>query len=236
MSASPVAKKLGKKIEQDEPTPGTHAAADPFDQLRAMITGGQFMPNQRLIETDLAAELGVNRANVRLALGRLEQEGLVVRQRNRGARVRLFTDKEAIEIVESRAALEALVAHKAAERMTAANKKELRLLVAQMSDAAHSGNLMEYSNFNGRFHAAIHRIANHATATRLLSNLQSQMIRFQFRAILLPGRVDQSLKEHKAIADAICSGDTAEAERAMKAHMMQVKDAISLAIKVSARL
>ena len=62
--------------------------------MREWITGGRFMPNERLIETDLAEALGVNRANVRMALAMLEQEGLVVRERNRGARVRLVSDAE----------------------------------------------------------------------------------------------------------------------------------------------
>ena len=87
---------------------------DAAARLREWITGGRFMPNERLIETDLAEALGVNRANVRMALAMLEQEGLVVRERNRGARVRLVSDAEAIEIAEARQSLEALVARQAA--------------------------------------------------------------------------------------------------------------------------
>ena len=56
----------------------THLKEDPAARIRKGIESGRFMPNEHLIESDLAEWLGTNRANVRLALGRLEQEGLVV--------------------------------------------------------------------------------------------------------------------------------------------------------------
>ena len=60
-------------------------------RLREAITSGRFQPSERLIEMDLAASLATNRTNVRTALAQLEQEGLVVREANRGARVRLVS-------------------------------------------------------------------------------------------------------------------------------------------------
>jgi DNA-binding GntR family transcriptional regulator len=85
-------------------------------KIRSAITSGRFMPNERLIEADLARAFDTNRANVRIALAMLDQEGLVIRERNRGARVRLVTDQEAIEIAEARQAIEAMVARQAAEQ------------------------------------------------------------------------------------------------------------------------
>ena len=72
------------------------------------------MPNERLIESDLIDSLGVSRAAVRIILAQLENEGLVVREPNRGARVRMVSEAEAIEITQTRAALESLVAQQAA--------------------------------------------------------------------------------------------------------------------------
>src|SRR6185503_2143354 len=86
--------------------------------LRQAIIGGELMPNERLIELDLAARFGANRVQVRSALSKLEGEGLVVSEPNRGARVRVVTPQEALEITEARAAMEMLVAAKAAERAT----------------------------------------------------------------------------------------------------------------------
>ncbi|MBV8964489.1 MAG: GntR family transcriptional regulator [Hyphomicrobiales bacterium] len=87
---------------------------DVTTRLREAITSGRFQPNERLIEMELAALLAANRTNVRTALAQLEQEGLVVREANRGARVRLVSHEDAIEITQARGALEALIAGLAA--------------------------------------------------------------------------------------------------------------------------
>src|SRR6266568_5961071 len=89
-----------------------------YVRLREAIMKEEFLPNERLIEMDLAQTLGAGRAAVRTALARLEQEGLVERERYRGARVRLVSETEAIEILEARAALESLAVRYAALNVT----------------------------------------------------------------------------------------------------------------------
>src|SRR3954466_3551173 len=88
--------------------------------LRAAIADGDLLPGARLVETDLVAMLGVSRGNVRLAIEALDAEGLVERIPHRGARVRVISPDEAVAITEARMALEALLARKAAERITTA--------------------------------------------------------------------------------------------------------------------
>lgn len=208
---------------------------DPTARLRAAILSGQFLPNQRLIEVEMAAFLGVQRAHVRMALARLEQEGLVQIEPNRGARVRVISESEAIEIAEVRSSLETLAARMAAERITTAGKQELKSLVAGMREAARNEDLLRYSAINGTFHAAIRRISAHQTTARILENLKSQIVRFQFRAIMLAGRASRSLGEHEAIADAICAGDPDAAAEAMRKHMDRVTEALRRAIAAHGR-
>src|SRR3954449_13254971 len=97
--------------------PGRVAAEN---ALRAAIADGDLLPGARLVEADLVAMLGVSRGNVRLAIDALDAVGLVERIPNRGARVRVIPTDEAVAITEARMALEALIARKAAERVTAA--------------------------------------------------------------------------------------------------------------------
>jgi len=92
-----------------------------YRRLREAIASGQFHPNERLVEASVATRLGVGRTAVRAALVRLDQEGLVTLEPNRGARVRLISDREALEIEEVRATLEAMLARRAATRVTPAN-------------------------------------------------------------------------------------------------------------------
>lgn len=223
----------GGEVRALRPKSAVDRKSDPAARLREAITGGKFLPNERLIETDLADFLGTNRANVRTALARLEQEGLVVSEPNRGARVRLVSEAEAIEITQARAALEALVARQAAQRASETDRARLRQLQREMHVAVEGGDLIAYSTVNGRLHAEIQRIAGHGTASGLLATLKSQIVRFQYRAILLPGRAARSLAEHDAIVEALCAGDPDAAERATRAHFEQVVDALARAIEVA---
>jgi len=72
--------------------------ADPYHKLREAIVSGQLHPNERLVEAAIAERIGAGRTAVRAALVRLDQEGLVELERNRGARVRHISDGEALEL------------------------------------------------------------------------------------------------------------------------------------------
>jgi DNA-binding GntR family transcriptional regulator len=198
--------------------------------LREAIRSGRFMPNERLIEANLAALFGTNRANVRTALARLEQEGLVVHEHNRGARVRLVSDEEALEITLVRGALEALVARQAAERAGPADFARLKTILGKMRDAYGSQDLAMFSQMNGQLHREMQQIAANATVTRFLESLLFPIVRFQYRAIFLPGRAEQSLSEHAAVVEAISENDPDGAEAAMRRHSKGVKDALRRSI------
>ncbi|TAM74778.1 GntR family transcriptional regulator [bacterium] len=207
------------------------ADEDYASRLREAITGGQFLPNERLIENDLAELLGTNRANVRTALARLEQEGLVVRERNRGAHVRLISHEEAIEIVEARAVLEGLTARYAALNATDEEIAELRGIMQELKGYYEAGGLLQYANVNVRLHQTIVRMSRHAMAAKLIGMLKSQSVSFQYRSILAPGRAECSLKEHTDILEAIAARDPERAEQTMRAHLDHAVEALCRVIE-----
>lgn len=209
------------------------ARNDVTARLREAITRGQLMPNERLVEADLASNYGVNRAHIRTALAMLDQEGLVVRERNRGARVRAITDEEAMEIAETRLAIEVMVARQAALRITDAGRKALRAVETDMRRAVKEADDLAFSRCNGALHQEIQRIAGNATATRILSTLRSHLVRLQYRVILLPGRPQSSLAEHRAIVDAICAGNADAAEKAMRQHLASFTTLLKQAIEAA---
>lgn len=216
------------------PRPARSSARnDVTARLREAITRGQLMPNERLVEADLASNYGVNRAHIRTALAMLDQEGLVVRERNRGARVRAITDEEAMEIAETRLAIEVMVARQAALRITDAGRKALRAVEADMRRAVKEADDLAFSRCNGALHQEIQRIAGNATATRILSTLRSHLVRLQYRVILLPGRPQSSLAEHRAIVDAICAGNADAAEKAMRQHLASFTTLLKQAIEAA---
>ena len=202
------------------------SADDGYIKLREAILSRQFMPNERLVELDLARSLNVGRAAIRTALARLEQEGLVTREPNRGARVRLVSEAEAVEIIEARAALECLAVRYAAKNASEDDITELRSILSELRQRYEGDDLLGYSDTNAVLHRKLLQIANHAIASRLIDMLKSQSVRFQYRIILIPGRAEQSLKEHTAIVEAVATRDPDVAEAAMRTHMGQVAQAL----------
>jgi DNA-binding GntR family transcriptional regulator len=197
-----------------------------YTQLRMAILRGEFQPNERLIEMDLAQSLGAGRAAIRTALARLEHEGLVQRERYRGARVRLVSEAEALEILEARASLESWAMRHAALNATTEEIAGLRALLDELAHRLEGGDLLGYSDINAQLHQQLLRIANHATISRLLEMLKSQNVRFQYRTILVPGRPQQSHREHAAIVEAVAAHDPDRAEEAMRTHLSHVADAL----------
>ena len=198
----------------------------PEDRLREAIVTGRFQPSERLVETEVARELGVGRSAVRTALARLEHEGLVEHERHRGARVRLINAREAVEILEVRAVLEGLAARHAAANATPEDVEDLEAILDEMRARLNAGDLLGASDQNARLHGRILEISAHTTVARLIATLKYQLVRFQYRTILLPGRSEHSFGEHSSIVEAIGAADPIAAERAMRTHLSHVAEAL----------
>ena len=195
--------------------------------LRSAIADGDLLPGARLVEADLVAMLGVSRGNVRLAIEALDAEGLVERIPNRGARVRVISTDEAVAITEARMALEALIARKAAERVTDAEADRLRAHLHAMAAAVESGDVLKYSELIQQLHGMVAEAARHPVAADLVGLLQAQLVRHQFRLSLRPGRPRVSLGELSELVDAIRARDAARAEAAAATHFRSVISALS---------
>jgi DNA-binding GntR family transcriptional regulator len=205
---------------------GPREALAPEDLLREAIVTGRFQPNEHLVEADVSRVLGLGRAAVRTALARLEQEGLVQHVRNRGSRVRLVEPREAVEILEARAVLEGLAARYAATRRSDNDLEQLRETLDDMRRELDRGDLLAASDRNALFHLRLTNISAHRTTARLISTLKSQLVRYQYRTILLPGRSERSFAEHEAIVEAVAAGDPDAAETAMRTHLSHVAEAL----------
>ena len=201
---------------------------DGYEQLRAAILHGEFGAHARLIETELARRYGVGRAAIRTALDRLEQDGIVEREPNRGARVRAISEAEAIETVEARAVLEGLAARYAARNATDADIAALRVIVGEMAACLAAGDLLGISDGNARLHSRLLAIADNRTVARLIERLHAQHVRSQFRVILVPGRPPQSVAEHRAIVEAVAARDPDAAEAAMRDHLAHTVEMLRL--------
>ena len=197
-----------------------------YDALREAIVRGDIAPDARLVESEVSTNFEMSRGAVRTALIRLEQEGLVVREPHRGARVRKVSDAEAVEILQARAVLEGLAVRLTAERIDEAGIARLQTLLGRHRELLGVGDLLGASDANADLHAALLELSGHGTARRLIRALNSQTVRHQYRTILIPGRPAASVAEHTAIVEAVVAGRPDEAEAAMRNHLFSVAKAV----------
>lgn len=201
-----------------------------YRQLKSDISNGKFRPRERLIEQDLSQYLGVSRPTVRAVLIRLEADGIVVTERNRGSSVRAYTLAEAVQTFRVREVLEGLAARLAAENATEEGLGELRRLIAEMETVVASGNLPAYPPLNAAFHQVILKMAADDQVTHLITSLNHSLIRFQYRTVFVPGRTAASLMEHKEILAKIAAHDGDGAEQAIRFHVAQVRANMALTV------
>jgi len=193
-------------------------------QLADEIVDGRVFPGARLDEQGLAQRFGVSRTPVREALRQLEAMGLVEKRPHRGVVVMHVPADKLAELFEAMAEMEATCARLAAERMSAAERRELEALHRRSAAHVVAGDLDGYEALNRDFHAAIYRGAhNHVVAEMALAVRRrvAPYRRAQFRVM---GRLGFSLEEHDRVVQAILRGDADGAARAMRQHIGTVSD------------
>lgn len=197
-----------------------------LDRLRMAIYRGELAPGQRLVESELANKYDTSRGAVREALALLQNEGLVIRERNRSAWVRPVTIEEAIEVLEVRAVVEGLCAAKAAAQATAEDHRVLRALADEMVIAVKQADVLTDSRVSDQVHTKIREIAGQQAAAGIINRLRHQGVRYQFHVSLLPGRLAAGLDEHLGIIDAVIAGNPDLAERLTRDHFANVAEAV----------
>ncbi len=200
-----------------------NAADLAYEQIKQKILDGEYAPSQRLVETNLAQELGLGRHNVRSALDRLHKDGLVHIEPNRGATVKSVELEEVLDILMAREILEGGVAFLAAERINADQVKQLEDCLNIMKGALQNGEYELYSSKNKVFHQIFYEASGNQTMPQLINLLRQRLARLQMRTILIPGRTDQSIGEHEAIFQALQAQDCPAADQAARAHMSNLR-------------
>lgn len=184
-------------------------------RLRDEIVDGVRRPGDRLVERDLADDLGVSRVPVRDALRTLVAEGLVTARPRSWAVVRTFTDADVDDLHELRAALEALAFRLAARRRTPAGLARLRAVLEEERSAARSGDVVRARRAAAEFHEVVTALAGNAVLEEVEGTLRSRM-----RWLLVQhDDVTAVADQHAALYDAVADGDVARVERLVAEHL-----------------
>jgi len=193
--------------------------------LRDAILTGQLVRGTRLVQSDLAKQLGTSRIPVRDALRRLEADGLVRVADERGTFVvRGLAAEDVEEIYDIRLRLEGLATERAALCMDEEERSALAALVERMQVAARRADLKRYGELDHDFHLAIYEGSRCLRLTRAITGLLAGIP--PLAPISLKGRVREAHREHMAVFEAIMARDGAAAEAAAEHHVAQARRAL----------
>lgn len=201
-----------------------------YQALRGALLDGEYLPGERLYEAVIAQALGVSRNPVREAVRRLQQDGLLDVKPHYGIYVTTIPVDEIEDVYRIRGALEATAAALAAERMTDGEIHELEAIVAEQQEAARQAAPLPREPVSvvqaDRFHHAIHVGARSSRLLALLEQLYAQVTHFRNLTLRVPGRAAASAEGHAAIFAAIRDRNADQADRLMRMHIHDARQAL----------
>lgn len=190
-----------------------------FESLREAIIGGVLKPGERMMEIQLADEMGVSRTPVREAIRKLELEGFVVMIPRKGAYVAGISLKDIADVFEIRAALEGLAAGLAAERITEDELEEMERILVRKAEILENNDLESIVELDTDFHAILFKASRNDRLVQILSNLREQIQRFRATSLAVPGRLKEALEEHRKIVEAVSERNVTLAQSLAAEHI-----------------
>lgn len=174
------------------------------DRIRNRIIDGTLSPGGRLVERNLADELGVSRVPVREALRDLVAEGYAIDRATRGIEVRGYPAAEIDELFEIRAALEAVLLRRALDGLPARGRSSLERCLQQAKAALDAGDNAAAVSANARFHDVLADVAGGPMLREMLHGIRDRM-RWLLRQHSNPAEIHA---EHEELFEAIVSART----------------------------
>ncbi|MCF8010123.1 MAG: GntR family transcriptional regulator [Clostridiales bacterium] len=201
-----------------------------FESMREAIIGGFLKPGERLMETQLAEQMGVSRTPVREAIRKLELEGFVVMVPRKGVYVSNISVKDIADVFEVRAALEGLAAGLAAERITSEELDKLEKSLLQISES-NDDDLYELVEEDKNFHELLYQASRNERLTTIITNLKDQIERFRTTSLALPGRKQNAITEHKNIVEAVSDRNIELAQALASEHIQNAEQSFLKALQ-----
>jgi DNA-binding GntR family transcriptional regulator len=206
------------------------------DLIREAILDGEYAAGERLKEDELAQRLDVSRTPVREALRRLEAEGLVVVEPQRGATVRAYEPRELDDMYRLRAVLEGYAARRAAERITDSELDELRKSCERFSRLAARKRVSprDLARENQVFHDAILAAADDPRLAEMARAVIQAPLVYKAYIWYTPHQRRQSAHYHEQLVAALGRHDAERAALIMQEHVYEARDSLVAALEAGA--
>ncbi|WP_025917544.1 GntR family transcriptional regulator [Herminiimonas sp. CN] len=186
--------------------PKQRAADVAYDMLESMIVTLQLKPGTPIVEAELVEATGLGRTPLREALMRMSTNGLIVQLPRRGLIVSDIELAEHLTLIETRRALERLIAASAARRATPQQRKEILSYAKKMVAAARKNDLQAYMQADQGLDHVSHQACRNPSAVAAVIPQVIKCRRFWY-AFQHEGDIDAAAKCHMLLATAIANGD-----------------------------
>ena len=203
-----------------------------YQILKTMIMDRQLLPGEKIPQEKLAEDLGISRTPLINALKFLEKEKLVQSIPRRGFFMRTFTQKEMISIFELREVLEGLAARKAAQKITDNQIVQLGKFFKQFAGDEDIDDIRAYAREDRRFHKFLLDIGAKEFLKSILETYN--VISYSYQVVSPEGLVRhprETIREHRAMIDAIAGRDAEAAENLMRRHFQRSRAVLQESLK-----
>ena len=190
------------------------------ERIRAQIFDRHLASGEFIDEIALAEKWQISRTPLREALKVLAAEGLVELVPRRGCRVIEISETDADELFPIMALLEGRCAFEATQHATTTDLRELQRMHDELERTAAAHDVDGYYQANHVFHSFVQRLAGNRWLDRVTADLRKFVRMLRGRQLVLPGRIDDSINEHRVLIAAMLAGDAQRAERAMHDHLL----------------
>lgn len=199
-----------------------------LNTLRERIVDGYYPQGLKLVEHELAQEFQVSRPMLREMMADLENQGLVERRPNRGAMVRRVDKESLLEIMEIREVLEGLCARLATKKSKPQDWQDLQRVFGESAEKMVKNHEFEnFLNLVAEFRERMVEASGNKELAKLIHSLFAKITIVQRRIVILPGRMEEAIKEHREVLRAIISGDPVTAEDAKRKNLRNATEYLS---------
>ncbi|MDN6640298.1 MAG: GntR family transcriptional regulator [Tetragenococcus sp.] len=197
-----------------------------YKHLKEAIQKGQYFPNEKLTEADLARKYETSRNTIRSVLSLLEKENLVTIEPHKGAKVATLVLDDIVNILDLRAEIEEYILKKTTPNLSKKDLNEMEAIYSKMKSNIEKDAYQDHPQLNTAFHEVIYSKCDNTIAVEVVRDLKNRLSNYNFKTILIPGRTEKTLQEHQAILDAVTKHDGDLAAQKAKEHIYSVRDTI----------
>jgi DNA-binding GntR family transcriptional regulator len=194
------------------------------DAIIAEIASGKLPPGARIIQEQIAQELGVSRQPVQQALLVLRNLGVLREAPGRGLQVAPLDLDHVRDMYDMRAVIEGLAFRKAAERNAKRASSEGRSYIQDGREAVANGDVARMIEADMAFHSFIYELSGNPMVAPTMDTHWTNTQRVMGEVLMRDERPRDIWDQHEALLQAVMAGDGKEAERLARAHIEQAAD------------